>query len=309
MADAGAIILCPPALPDEQQRNGGAMKFLGTGAGAGTPNPFCRCRICENARKVKGREIRTRSSFLLDSKTVIDIGADYFAQSFLYDTCFAETEHVLYTHMHDDHINYTMMWERLVRRSSEQHTLNVYLAGDAYRFITDFYKTSLITKGCEACLDPKNINIVKLEHGKEYMISGYKITPVKANHETSFEKNGSNYLIEQGGKKLFYGLDTGGFSDEALELLKGAGLDVLITECTFPAENHIDGYCGHMDLTMLWKNLAILYEIRAINDKTRVYISHIEAMGKTHEELCAYTQNIGKPYRVITAYDNMEIEL
>lgn len=285
------------------------MKFLGTGAGGGTPNPFCSCRICENARQVKGREIRTRSSFLLDSKTVIDIGADFFAQSFLYDACFAETEHVLYTHMHDDHINYTMMWERLVRNSNEQHTLNVYLVGDAYRFITEFYMTSLLTKGCETCLDPGNVNIVKLEMGKEYKINGYKVTPVKAMHETSFEKNGSNYLIKRNGKKLFYGLDTGGFSDEATELLRGAGLDVLIAECTFPAENYIGGYCGHMDLTLLWKNLDRLYEIGAINENTRVYISHIEAMGMTHAEMCDYTANIGKPYKVITAYDNMEIEL
>ncbi len=285
------------------------MKFLGTGAGGGTPNPFCRCRICENARKFKGQEIRTRSSFLFDDKMAIDIGADFFAQSFLYDACFAEIEHVLYTHMHDDHINYTMMWERLVRRSNEHHTLNVYLVGDAYRFITDFYMTSLLTKGCETCLAPENINIVKLNMNSEYRINNCIVTPVKALHETSFEKNGSNFLIKKEEKKLFYALDTGGFSDEALELLRGTDLDVLITECTFPSENYIRENCGHMDLTLFLKNADILYSIGAISKNTRVYISHIEAMGMTHKELCIYMENINRPYKVQTAYDNMEIEL
>ena len=32
------------------------MIFLGTGASEGIPNPFCRCRICETARKMGGKE-------------------------------------------------------------------------------------------------------------------------------------------------------------------------------------------------------------------------------------------------------------
>ena len=54
------------------------MKFLGTGAGEGIPNPFCTCRICEYARKHGGKDIRTRSSFMLDRHTIIDMGADFF---------------------------------------------------------------------------------------------------------------------------------------------------------------------------------------------------------------------------------------
>ena len=32
------------------------MRFMGTGAGEGVPTPFCRCRVCEHARKVGGKE-------------------------------------------------------------------------------------------------------------------------------------------------------------------------------------------------------------------------------------------------------------
>ena len=30
------------------------IRFLGTGAAEGIPAPFCRCTVCENARKVGG---------------------------------------------------------------------------------------------------------------------------------------------------------------------------------------------------------------------------------------------------------------
>ena len=39
------------------------MQFLGTGAAEGIPSPFCRCRVCENARKVKGKEILLRKAY------------------------------------------------------------------------------------------------------------------------------------------------------------------------------------------------------------------------------------------------------
>ena len=50
-ADGGAIM-------DEKM-----MLFLGTGAAEGIPTPFCRCRVCENARKKGGKEVRMRSGF------------------------------------------------------------------------------------------------------------------------------------------------------------------------------------------------------------------------------------------------------
>ena len=44
------------------------MRFWGTSAGGAIPSPFCRCEVCENARKVGGKEIRLRSAFRIDKK-------------------------------------------------------------------------------------------------------------------------------------------------------------------------------------------------------------------------------------------------
>lgn len=55
------------------------MLFLGTGAAEGIPTPFCRCRVCENARKKGGKEVRMRSSFRVSRELLIDLGPDLFS--------------------------------------------------------------------------------------------------------------------------------------------------------------------------------------------------------------------------------------
>jgi len=85
------------------------MRFWGTGAGEGIPTPFCRCRVCEYARTNKGKDLRTRSSFRIDDKVMIDIGADFLAQSIMYLEDTFDVSHVLYTHTHHDHFNQYIM--------------------------------------------------------------------------------------------------------------------------------------------------------------------------------------------------------
>ena len=115
------------------------MKFLGTGAAEGIPNPFCNCRVCQNAREKKGNEIRTRSSFMLNDKVIIDMGADYFAQSVMCGVSFANIEHILFTHTHDDHFNYTFFWERFVSENAALLRMKVYMTDEAMGIIEDFY--------------------------------------------------------------------------------------------------------------------------------------------------------------------------
>lgn len=284
------------------------MKFLGTGAGEGIPNPFCRCRVCENARAVKGKEIRTRSSFLLDDKIIIDIGADFFAQSFLYEVCFSDIEYVLYTHAHDDHINYTMIWERFVRHKGNDKPLNVCLVGDAYKFITEFYMVSPLTEGREAYLSKQNIKLIRLEFNKTYNINGSCVTPLRAAHSTSFESCGSNFLIEKNEKTIYYAVDSGYFTEEAFDALSGRQLDILICECTFPLDDAgVNENSGHMDISMLLKTLDRLYAEKAVTAETAIYVSHIGSGGMTHAELVDYFSKIEREYKIIVAYDNMEI--
>ena len=54
------------------------IKFLGTGASEGIPSMYCKCAVCENARKVGGKEIKARMGVLIDEDLLIDFSPDMF---------------------------------------------------------------------------------------------------------------------------------------------------------------------------------------------------------------------------------------
>ncbi len=284
------------------------MRFLGTGAGEGIPNPFCGCEFCENARKCGGKEIRMRSSFRVDEKLIIDIGADFFAQAARFGERFDTVEHVLYTHTHTDHFNFNMIWERSVRTSGKLPPLNVYFTEEAMDVIDEFFMNSRVTYGREAYTRPEDINFVRLKFGETKNICGYNVTPLRGEHSTSFEQNAANYLLEKNGKSLYYALDSGYFLDETFERLSGKRLDIFIGECTFPVigKDFKPDLTGHMDINMCLKNLEKLYEINAVTESTKVYLTHIGPLA-THEQLCRYFEELKTPYKITAAYDGMII--
>ena len=55
--------------------------FLGTGAAEAIPDPFCRCRVCEIARRERGPHIRARSTALVNDDLLIDIGPDLLSSA------------------------------------------------------------------------------------------------------------------------------------------------------------------------------------------------------------------------------------
>jgi len=284
------------------------MKFLGTGASEGTPNPFCGCRICENARKVGGKEIRHRSSFMVDGTLFIDFGADFFAQTVNHKINLDKTPNVLFTHMHFDHMNYAVFGSRLDKLEGCKEPLRVYLSDEAYSYVTDFLEASPLTEYGQF-IQPDVAEFHKMEFGKKYKVGKYDVTALRGRHATRFEKNAANYLIEDETFSLYYAVDSGYFLDETFEALKGKELDVFVGECTFPdiEKAVVDETAGHMDVMMCLKNLDRLYENKTITDRTRVYLTHICPMASTHADFSDYIEKLDKPYKITVAYDGLEI--
>ncbi|MBQ8509086.1 MAG: hypothetical protein IJ493_04180 [Clostridia bacterium] len=283
------------------------MLFIGTSAGEAIPNPFCRCRVCENARKVGGREIRTRSSFMLDNKNVIDLGADYLTQAFLRGITLDGVENVIFTHMHSDHICYNFLWERHVRGEGGDHPLHVWLSEEGYHFFTDVYLKQKWIGGDGAYC--KDVTFHPLKFGETVQIGDYTATPLRGNHRTEFDKNSTNYLLEKGDMRLYYALDSGYFLEETFAALAGKKLTTLVMECTNPYTDkpRASEKSPHNDLFLCLRTLDRLYESEAITADTAIYLSHISPFGVTHAELCDYVTGLDKPYRIHVAYDGLEI--
>lgn len=79
------------------------IKYFGTAAAEGVPALFCKCRVCQSARKKGSRDIRMRMQSLVDEELLIDFNGDSYSHFLKYRYNLADIEHLLVTHGHADH--------------------------------------------------------------------------------------------------------------------------------------------------------------------------------------------------------------
>ena len=79
------------------------IKILGTAAAEGWPGLFCNCQTCQKVRRLGGKNIRSRSSVLIDETLMIDAGFDNFMHSLTDNADFTKIKDVFFTHEHTDH--------------------------------------------------------------------------------------------------------------------------------------------------------------------------------------------------------------
>ena len=80
------------------------LTYLGTAAAEAVPAIFCNCDICNEARKLGGKNIRTRSQALINDDLLIDFGPDTYSNSLRFDYNMTNLAHVIITHPHEDHL-------------------------------------------------------------------------------------------------------------------------------------------------------------------------------------------------------------
>lgn len=54
------------------------IRYLGTAAAEGFPALFCQCDTCRRAAAKGGKNIRTRSSVLVNDTVLLDMGPDLY---------------------------------------------------------------------------------------------------------------------------------------------------------------------------------------------------------------------------------------
>lgn len=283
--------------------------FYGTGAAEGIPDPFCRCPVCENARKKGGKEIRHRTMFRVNEELCIDLGADAASQATVLGD-FTGLHHVLYTHTHEDHFCIMMLQMRDMATHRDREPLHVYLTDRAYDMVDKLHGDPTIIKGRTRELEEKGVFCFhQLHFGEETEIAGYRVLPLKGDHIGSMGENSANYLLTgPDGKTLYYGLDTGWYLPETLQALAGRHIDVLITECTFGLTPGMDAHPrGHLHAFALRELLDVLREQGTLDETSRVYATHINHWTSNHEQLAAYFagQDLFCPFTV--AWDGMQI--
>jgi phosphoribosyl 1,2-cyclic phosphate phosphodiesterase len=284
--------------------------FLGTSAAEAIPSHFCRCSYCDQARKAGGKNIRSRSSFRIDSKHQIDFSPDVFYQMNQNQLDFSELEHLLITHTHKDHFDIAEILVKDNATVTNDKPINIYMSPEAAKWgesLLERYSTAYSEERKQEVLS--KINIVPLQKYKTYPIGELVVTPIKGNHRAFGEKEfANNYLIQtKSGELMLYACDTGWYCQETWDFLKGKKADVVIMECTYGGRKdrglHPD---QHLDAPSFLLMLDRMQEIGFIQKETKIYASHIaHKQPYLHAELQQLFDQ--SPYEVTVAFDGLAI--
>ena len=224
------------------------LTFLGTSAGEQFPGFWCRCEICDKARRLGGRNLRKNSCAWLEPDTLIDFPAEIFMQAERFGIEVVDTRYLLVTHSHADHFYaYPLGWRRMPKGTKLPPEPTQ--VGPRFSGLTrlQVYGNEKVCAGVKQYvrgdLDEFELEVTTVQPYRPYDIGPMRVTPLLANHPDG-DQRGLNYIIEREGKTILYALDTGWFLDDTLAEIRRHEYDLVVLEGTFgfgaEAEAHMN---------------------------------------------------------------------
>ena len=271
--------------------------YLGTSAAEGIPAPFCDCEVCERARSLGGRNVRTRTQALIDGRLLIDYPADTLYHTQRFGIKLQNTHGCFLTHTHGDHFFPDDFFAR---------TAVAALMKEEKPFF--FYATPLgIEKLRQAPSTAKieeegRLIVKELTPFVTVVADGYKITPLEAYHCPE----AVIYLIEKDGKAMLYANDTGYFPDSTWEYLKArqVKLDLISYDCTYGIWDR--GRVTHMHLPLCIEVRERLRSEGLLKEGAKHLLTHV-----SHRDgSCGYEifAPIAEKEGFTVAYDGLVVE-
>lgn len=275
------------------------IQYLGTAAAEGIPAIFCECEACKKARKLGGKNIRTRSQAIIDDTLLIDFPADTYMHCLQYNIPLYKIKTCIITHSHSDHLYPTdvEMRKDAFAHTSSDEPLTFYADESGYKMLCGVIERYSISE--------KDARAVLIKPCETFFAEGYKITPIRATHDPS--STPVVYAIEKDGKSIFYAHDTSELCKESMDWLKTLSkpFDLVSLDCTQANDPEVP-YVGHMNLKkcVLMRDEFISL---GITDKNTVFVAnHFSHNGanSVYDEFVKIAEKEG----FLTSYDGMEIE-
>lgn len=285
------------------------MQFLGTAAADLMPGPFCKCPLCEDARRDPSRA-RFRSLFLLDEENLIDFGPDLGAAAMRHGADLTRIRNVFLTHTHDDHFDMTNIGLIRMSRTREGVPVEMYCSEAAYASLKRYYD---LIKTVYPMLAPSGefrqghflVHPVKV--GETFFAGGYEVLPVMTTHRVGSGECAINYRFKKDGRSMLYACDTGRYIEESLEYLKDSRLDTLIMEGTW-ADCTTKSVESHLNAYAFVEQLDVFARYGIIRPDTAVYCTHINHKHEWTQEVYQDFFDRSTPYRVRVACDGMRVD-
>ncbi|MCL2375572.1 MAG: MBL fold metallo-hydrolase [Firmicutes bacterium] len=280
------------------------IKFLGTAAAEGMPALFCNCITCEKARKMAGKNIRTRSQILVNDNILLDFPPDSYFHAITNNLDFSKIKYLFITHAHPDHCIPT---EFALRVAPHAHRLKEPLL--------HIYGNQTVIESIKACIPSEKqhgIKLQKMTPFQQVKIAGITVTALPAEHEKNTHETDRErcfiYLLEDGKNTFLQFHDSGILPDAVYTYLKSrkVKIDCIAFDCTFGFIKK--GPARHMGYFDTVEEKERMNKFGILNPHCKYILTHFSHnCGLLHLEMETKVENDKKGFLV--AYDGMEIIL
>ena len=272
------------------------ITYYGTAAGEAWPGVFCSCELCQKARELGGKNIRTRSQALINDDLLLDMPPDNYLHSLYYGLDLSKVKTLLFTHSHSDHC-YPGDLELL--REPYSHTY----PGKMEVFGNDAVERK-VQKACHSLGgERERFTFTRIMPNESVSSGPYRITALRAVHAK--DETCLFYHIAFGNQAVLYAHDTGALTEENLETLDRClrPLGLVSLDCT--QQQHPDGKY-HMGFDDAVEQKRILLDRGLADENTIFVVNHFSHNGGwLHEEISRRAEAFG----MIASYDGMVVSI
>ncbi|WP_240417859.1 MBL fold metallo-hydrolase [Paenibacillus periandrae] len=267
------------------------VHFLGTAAYEGIPSLFCQCSTCHQARERGGRNIRTRTSVMIDEVLKVDFPPDTLYHSLKYGMDMNDVQDLLITHSHSDHLYAEDMGIRAKGYAQFGNSpLHV-------------YGHEIPLQRCQQALNglSHNYKFHRVDPFESIKTQTANIVPLLADHDPN--ETCLLYYIDKEGTTILYGNDSGWFPEQTWNWLKDKQLNLVILECT---TGHSLNRNNHMNVEAVLETKTWMEDNNVLKPGAQVVVTHFSHnAGLLHEDLT----EIFTPAGIQVAYDGLVIQL
>ncbi len=279
------------------------FQFLGTGAAEGWPAVFCNCSCCREARRLGGKNVRTRSQSLVNGELLIDLPPDTYLHKLREDLDLSAVKYLFVTHKHMDHF---FPQELAIRGGVFSHgmtheVLDVFCAEETKAFFD-------LVSGWEIGGERSRLLRWHILHPFETVSAGeYRVTPLPASHMNEGNEPFLYHIEDGEGKSVLYLLDSGYYKDSVWDYFEKtaaeAGPVAMAVFDTTDAASETD-HSKHMGFSEVMRVKARMRSLGIIGDATLCVLDHFSHNGKyLHEQMVS----LADPEGCLVAYDGMEV--
>ncbi|MCR5585311.1 MAG: hypothetical protein K6F63_07775 [Lachnospiraceae bacterium] len=273
------------------------ITYYGTAAGEGWPCIFCECELCREARRLGGKNIRTRSQSLINNDLLLDFPPDNMLHANIYGLDFKKVDYLFVTHDHSDHFFATDL--ELLREPythGRKKGLKVYGPENVGKKIE-----LLVPEPGDN--DPRFI-YERAVPFKTICVGDYEVTPLLARHDRNQEC--LIYLVRsvKEDKTVLYCHDTGSFPQETFDFIVNYPhkLNLVSLDCTQGEQKDGDYHMGFVDACAEKERLC---QAGICTADTLFVLNHFSHNGRIlHDRLVEMAKEKG----MLVSYDGLAIE-